>query len=123
MSNDHAKDRYDPPSVGSEFDEDRFSEINPGEVFRLFRDTAQLSHDITVGHDSANYSADAGHGYSFNFLDSPDTTAMVYYCLKYRTQGTGGQSVFYNRGAHLNATNENGGTAVSSIMLMELDFA
>mgnify|MGYP006409171501 FL=1 len=38
MSNDHAKDRYDPPSVGSEFDEDRFSEINPGEVFRLFRD-------------------------------------------------------------------------------------
>ena len=96
---------------------------DPGPVFRLFRDTAQLSHDITVGHDSANYSADAGHGYSFNFLDSPDTTAMVYYCLKYRTQGTGGQSVFYNRGAHLNATNENGGTAVSSIMLMELDFA
>ena len=36
MANDHAKDRYDPPSVGSEFDEDRFSEINPGEVFRLF---------------------------------------------------------------------------------------
>ena len=33
-NNDHAKDRYDPPSVGSDFDEDQFSEINPGVVFR-----------------------------------------------------------------------------------------
>ena len=40
MANDHAKDRYDPPSVGSEFDEDRFSEINPGEVFRLLMNNA-----------------------------------------------------------------------------------
>ena len=32
--NDHAQDRYDPPNVGSEFDEDRFSEINPGNIFR-----------------------------------------------------------------------------------------
>ena len=35
MANDHARDRYDPPKVGSEFEEDRFSEINPGEIFRL----------------------------------------------------------------------------------------
>ena len=31
MANDPARDRYDPPKVGSEFDEDYFSEINPGE--------------------------------------------------------------------------------------------
>ena len=35
MANDHARDRYDPPKVGSEFEEDKFSEINPGEIFRL----------------------------------------------------------------------------------------
>ena len=35
MANDHARDRYDPPSIGSEFEEDKFSEINPGEIFRL----------------------------------------------------------------------------------------
>ena len=35
MANDHARDRYDPPAVGSEFEEDKFSEINPGEIFRL----------------------------------------------------------------------------------------
>ena len=35
MANDHAQDRYDPPSIGSEFEEDKFSEINTGEIFRL----------------------------------------------------------------------------------------
>ena len=35
MANDPARDRYDPPKVGSEFEEDYFSEINPGELFRL----------------------------------------------------------------------------------------
>ena len=35
MANDPARDRYDPPKVGSEFEEDKFSEINPGEIFRL----------------------------------------------------------------------------------------
>ena len=35
MANDPVRDRYDPPKVGSEFEEDRFSEINPGEIFRL----------------------------------------------------------------------------------------
>tara|TARA_R100000008_G_scaffold19076_1_gene9779 strand:- start:131 stop:352 length:222 start_codon:yes stop_codon:yes gene_type:complete len=36
MSNDHAQDRYDPPKVGTEFEEDQFSEINIGVVFRLY---------------------------------------------------------------------------------------
>ena len=35
MANDHAKDRYDPPKVGSEFDKEYFGEINIGEFFRL----------------------------------------------------------------------------------------
>ena len=34
-ANDPAQDRYNPPSIGNEFDEDKFSEINPGELFRL----------------------------------------------------------------------------------------
>ena len=43
MGNDHAQDRYDPPSTGSEFEEDKFSEINSGVIFRLFpnNDTKQ----------------------------------------------------------------------------------
>ena len=36
MPNDPAKDRYNPPRVGSEFDVETFSEINPGELFRLY---------------------------------------------------------------------------------------
>ena len=32
MANDHAQDRYDPPKVGSEYEEEQFSEINPGVV-------------------------------------------------------------------------------------------
>ena len=36
MANDHAQDRYDPPKVGTEFEEDQFSEINIGVVFRLY---------------------------------------------------------------------------------------
>ena len=35
MSNDHAQDRYDPPKIGTEFEEEEFSEINPGVIFRL----------------------------------------------------------------------------------------
>ena len=36
MANDPAQDRYDPPAVGNEYEEDKFSEITPGELFRLF---------------------------------------------------------------------------------------
>lgn len=43
MANDPARDRYDPPKVGSEYEEDKFSEINPGELFRLFaKDNAKM---------------------------------------------------------------------------------
>jgi hypothetical protein len=35
MANDHAKDRYAPPSIGSDFDKDYFGDVNIGEVFRL----------------------------------------------------------------------------------------
>ena len=35
MANDHAKDRYDPPSVGSDFDEQLYGDVVQGEVFRL----------------------------------------------------------------------------------------
>ena len=52
MANDHAKDRYDPPAVGSEFEEDRFSEINPGEIFRL-----QPLNEVTSYRKTDDYSA------------------------------------------------------------------
>ena len=41
MANDPAQDRYNPPAIGSEFEEDYFSEINPGELFRLSPDNRQ----------------------------------------------------------------------------------
>ena len=39
MANDHAQDRYDPPSVGSDFDKEYFGDVNIGEVFRLRPDS------------------------------------------------------------------------------------
>ena len=35
MANNHAKDRYAPPSLGSDFEKDYFGDVNIGEVFRL----------------------------------------------------------------------------------------
>ena len=35
MANDHAQDRYDPPSVGSDWEKEYFGDVNIGEVFRL----------------------------------------------------------------------------------------
>jgi hypothetical protein len=35
MSNDHAKDRYDPPGIGTDWEENNYSDIVRGEVFRL----------------------------------------------------------------------------------------
>ena len=48
MANDHARDRYDPPKVGSEFETEIFSEINPGELFRM------KSHDQQVMYRKTN---------------------------------------------------------------------
>ena len=70
MSNDHAKDRYDPPSVGSEFDEDRFSEINPGEVFRLFRDNVSKIYRKT----NDNFALDLKEGVEIQF----DSNEKIY---------------------------------------------
>ena len=41
MANDPVQDRYNPPKVGNEFEEDYFSEINLGELFRIFPDNRQ----------------------------------------------------------------------------------
>jgi len=35
MANDHAKDRYAPPAIGSDFEKEFFGDVNIGEVFRL----------------------------------------------------------------------------------------
>ena len=35
MSNDHAKDRYDPPSVGNDWEQQIYGDVVAGEVFRL----------------------------------------------------------------------------------------
>ncbi len=63
MANDHAKDRCDPPSVGSEFDEDRFSEINPGEVFRLFMNNDSKIYRKT----NDNFALDLKEGVEIQF--------------------------------------------------------
>ena len=63
MANDQAKDRYDPPSVGSEFDEDRFSEINPGEVFRLFMNNDSKIYRKT----NDNFALDLKEGVEIQF--------------------------------------------------------
>ena len=34
MANDHARDRYAPPKIGSDFDKDFFDDINIGESKR-----------------------------------------------------------------------------------------
>ena len=39
MANDHAQDRYDPPSVGSDWEKEYFGDVNIGEVFRLRPDS------------------------------------------------------------------------------------
>jgi len=33
--NNDAQDRYNPPAMGADWEENNFSEINPGEIFRL----------------------------------------------------------------------------------------
>ena len=36
MPNDPTQDRYNPSSIGSEFEEHLFDDINIGEIFRLY---------------------------------------------------------------------------------------
>ena len=50
MANDHAQDRYDPPSIGSDWEKDYFGEINIGEVFRLRpENSAKSFRKVKVG--------------------------------------------------------------------------
>ena len=35
MSNNHAQDRYNPPALGSEYEEQIYGDVVKGEVFRL----------------------------------------------------------------------------------------
>ena len=35
MSNNHAQDRYNPPGVGSDYEEQIYGDVVKGEVFRL----------------------------------------------------------------------------------------
>ena len=43
MANDHAQDRYDPPSLGSDWEKEYFGDVNIGEVFRLRPDSKAKS--------------------------------------------------------------------------------
>ena len=35
MANDHAQDRYDPPGVGSDFEQQVYGDVVKGEIFRI----------------------------------------------------------------------------------------
>tara|TARA_B100000287_G_scaffold399385_1_gene417612 strand:- start:1246 stop:1470 length:225 start_codon:yes stop_codon:yes gene_type:complete len=43
-TNDHAQDRYDPPSIGSDWEESFFSELNRGDVFRVLQSAASKQY-------------------------------------------------------------------------------
>jgi len=48
--NDHAQDRYDPPAIGSEWEEQFFSELNRGDVFRVLQNpTAKQYRKLDEG--------------------------------------------------------------------------
>ena len=54
MSNDHAKDRYDPPSVGNDWEQQIYGDVVAGEVFRLEPNSLAKSYrkvDETRCHD------------------------------------------------------------------------
>ena len=52
--NNHAQDRYDPPSVGSDFEQQVYSDVVKGEIFRLDPRNSSKSYrkiDETICHD------------------------------------------------------------------------
>jgi len=54
MSNDHAQDRYDPPKVGSDWEQQIYGDVVAGEVFRLEPKSSAKSYrkvDETRCHD------------------------------------------------------------------------
>ena len=44
MANDHAQDRYDPPSVGSDWEKEIFGDVNIGEIFRLIPESGAKAY-------------------------------------------------------------------------------
>ena len=54
MANNHAQDRYDPPSVGSDFEQQVYGDVVKGEIFRLDPKNSSKSYrkiDETICHD------------------------------------------------------------------------
>ena len=54
MSNNHAQDRYDPPGVGSDFEEQKYGDVVKGETFRLTPNNSSKIYrkiDETICHD------------------------------------------------------------------------
>ena len=54
MANDHAQDRYDPPGIGSEFEQQVYGDVVKGEIFRLDPKNSSKSYrkiDETICHD------------------------------------------------------------------------
>ena len=54
MSNNHAQDRYDPPGIGSEFEEQIYGDVVKGEVFRISPNNSSKKYrkiDETICHD------------------------------------------------------------------------
>ena len=52
--NNHAQDRYDPPGVGSDFEEQIYGDVVKGEIFRLSPNNSSKSYrkiDETICHD------------------------------------------------------------------------
>lgn len=53
-NNDHAQDRYDPPGVGSDFEQQVYGDVVKGEIFRLDPKNSSKSYrkiDETICHD------------------------------------------------------------------------
>ena len=52
--NNHAQDRYDPPGVGSDFEEQIYGDVVKGEIFRLSPNNSSKSYrkiDETISHN------------------------------------------------------------------------
>ena len=53
-NNNHAQDRYDPPGVGSDFEQQLYGDVVKGEIFRLDPKNSSKSYrkiDETICHD------------------------------------------------------------------------
>ena len=54
MANDHAKDRYDPPGIGSEFEQQQYGDVVKGEIFRIAPNNSAKKYskiDEMICHD------------------------------------------------------------------------